>query len=164
MDLLPISKVDRIRAIYIVGFVLAGLCAPHDLCLMQRLPDERCDRPVYVDESSDRFLYFVMSDSVADGNGAVVPARSRPSRDALLAQKGHWVISTVLDASITSCLAHIEDNAITPDQTNGKMWSVAVEHNKFEERLLTFTMEEWDETSDFWDEDGLSAAEEQFVS
>jgi len=135
----PSAPIDHIKCKCLAGFEVQGRgvggVSPG---LLIRNATELYGRPVYKGERGDQLLYFMAKDVSAE-HGLEKTGMAMTAEDLVTNPNydGHWVISTEFGINIDSpsCLAYVEDRAVTP-HTITKQWFVVALNQKTSELKL----------------------------
>jgi len=124
--------VDQIKSVSIMGFEPVGV----DKTLIKagslvRQGRELYGRPVYESESGGQYLYwFKKGGDLAEGLVEDdLEGDAGADANKLYQYTGHWIVASDVGETCggPTCLAYLEDSAVTPDQIpQGSRWYVAV--------------------------------------
>jgi len=128
----PLS-IDRLSSVSIVGFELFGTDGTKVRPgLLLRHGRDLFGRPVYEAENGGQFLYWMkyrgkLAEGMVEDDTELTGGM--PDHRKLFANSGYWIISYEVGEPPEgpTCLAFIDDLAVTPDQINPRgVWHVAV--------------------------------------
>jgi len=136
----PRAPTDHIKCSCIAGFEVQGRgIGGVSSGLLLRDTSELYGRPVYQAESGGQFLYFMTRDGNTE-HGLDKIGIGMTAADLVTNPKydGHWIISTEFGTNTgsPSCLAYVEDRAVTPYAIKKQWFVVALDKKTSDLKLV----------------------------